>query len=128
MITYNKETQTRNSYDFPDEGNTEMLGEEFSGDTKQRGDPEQSSRKKKRAKHREVNKPLAYYDDIFIYDTFEWEDEVAEDDVNSSEGFDIAKELNLDALTFMDAQLNLNDNYLLQDTNKLIKGIQNLGL
>lgn len=121
-ITYNKETQTANTYDLP--VNEDNDDEEEHDKSQQ----EQNYKKKLRSKKPKREKPLAYYDDIFIYDTFEWEDEVApEDGMSNGNGSEFTKELNLENLNFLETQLGLNENFF-NDTNKLINGIQNSGL
>lgn len=116
-ITYNKETQTINSYDLPSnaDNDTESIKDENEGSNK--------------PKRRKKDKPLAYYDDIFVYDTLQWEDEYEFNQNDLNDADDISKQLNLDSLNLLETQLHLNENFMLNDANnnKLIGAIQNLG-
>ena len=53
-------------------------------------------------------KPLAYYDDIFVYDTLQWEDEFNNPTDSVADQLDLNKHLNLESLSLIESQLNSN--------------------
>lgn len=93
IITYNKETQTHNIYDLEcDTQNTNLKNQSSKNKTKK-------------------EKPLAYYDDIFVYDTLQWEDEYEFNPEEMDQVPDITKQLNVDSLSLIESHLNFKDAY-----------------
>ena len=125
-ITYTKETQTVNSYDFPATQSSDIDSDPNS----ESAEPKLKRNKQNRKRHKKddngKHNKEEPYDNIFIYDTLQWEDEY---EFNPDE-IDINKQLNLDSLNLLETQLNLNENFLINDSsnNRLIAGINNLGL
>ena len=96
-ITYSKATQTMFSNDWA--ANHSPTNEYEDNFSHQKAKPSKRMRKEK---------PLAYYDDIFVYDTLQWEDEFNNPSDSAVDHLDLNKHLNLESLSLIESQLNSN--------------------